>query len=220
MKEGGSVTVLISGRGSNLNAFIRHQSGYRIGHVISDKPDAGGLLLAQEAGIATTVVPRASFTSLATFKAGVLKAVLESNPDLVALAGCMVVLQPEFIQAFSGRLINIHPSLLPLFPGLHTHERALEAGVSTHGCTVHYVDAGVDTGPLIAQAVVSVLPQDSPETLSARVLTSEHSLYPWIVQRVMSKDITLEGRTVRYSPLASQEAREHGFSLHLTGETP
>ena len=145
---------------------------------------------------------------------------LESNPDLVALAGFMVVLQPEFIEAFSGRLINIHPSLLPLFPGLHTHERALEAGVSTHGCTVHYVDAGVDTGPLIAQAVVEVLKDDSQESLTNRVLMREHILYPWVVQRVMSKDITLEERTVRYSSLASQEAREHGFSLHLTGETP
>ena len=220
MKEGGSVTVLISGRGSNLNALIRHQSGYRIGHVISDQPDAGGLLLAREAGIPTTVVQRASFTSLVEFKAGILKAAIESNPDLVALAGFMVVLQPEFIEAFSGRLINIHPSLLPLFPGLHTHERALEAGVSSHGCTVHYVDAEVDTGPLIARAVVDVNPEDSPETLSARVLTREHTLYPWIVQRVMSKDITLEGRIVRYSPLASREAREHGFSIHLTGETP
>jgi phosphoribosylglycinamide formyltransferase-1 len=215
MKEGGSVTVLISGRGSNLNALIRHQSGYRIGHVISDQPDA-----AREAGIPTTVVQRASFTSIVEFKAGILKAAIESNPDLVALAGFMVVLQPEFIEAFSGRLINIHPSLLPLFPGLHTHERALQASVSTHGCTVHYVDAGVDTGPLVAQAVVEVLKDDSPESLTSRVLTREHILYPWVVQRVMSKDITLEGRTVRYSPLASQEAREHGFSLHLTGEKP
>jgi phosphoribosylglycinamide formyltransferase-1 len=176
--------------------------------------------LAREAGIPTTVVQRSTFTSLVDFKAGILRATIESDPDLVTLAGFMVVLQPEFIETFSGKLINIHPSLLPLFPGLHTHERALQARTIEHGCTVHYVDAGVDTGPLIAQAVVEVRGDDSPDTLSARVLTREHRLYPWVVQRVMSNDITLEGRTVRYSPLASQEAREQGFSIRLTGEAP
>jgi phosphoribosylglycinamide formyltransferase-1 len=213
MKGDGAITVLISGRGSNLKALIQHQSGYRVAHVISDRADAAGLFIAREQGIQTTVVTRERFSTLSDFKSGVLEAVQASKPDVVALAGFMVVLQPAFIEAFLGRLVNIHPSLLPLFPGLHTHERALEARAAHHGCTVHYVDAGVDTGPLIAQAVVEVLPTDTPSSLSARVLTHEHLMYPWVLSRIVSGDISLEGRTVRYSARANKEAAEKGLSL-------
>ena len=213
MMEDGAITVLISGRGSNLKALIQHQSGYRVTHVISDKADAGGLSLAREIGIPTTVVERVQFSNLADFKAGVLEAVQSTKPDIVALAGFMVVLQPAFIEAFLGRLVNIHPSLLPLYPGLHTHQRALEAKASQHGCTAHYVDAGIDTGPLIAQASVEVLPTDTPDSLSARVLTREHLMYPWVISRVVSGDITLEGKTVRYSPRVAREAAEKGLTL-------
>jgi phosphoribosylglycinamide formyltransferase-1 len=213
MTQRDSVTVLVSGRGSNLKALIQHQSDYTVGHVVSDKADAGGLLIAKEAGIPTTVVDRASFSSLTAFKAGVLDAVKKSDPSVVALAGFMVLLQPDFIQAYNGRLLNIHPSLLPNFPGLHTHERALEAKSTQHGCTVHYVDAGMDTGPLIAQSAVPVMPGDSHETLSARVLTQEHILYPLIVRGVVQGDITLEGRTVRYSSAFVAVAEQLGLTL-------
>lgn len=214
MSVDGAITVLISGRGSNLKALIQHQSGYRVAHVISDKSNAGGLTIARDAGIPTTVVERESFSSLADFKTGVLKAAQSTEPKLVALAGFMVVLQPAFIEAFAGRLVNIHPSLLPSFPGLHTHERAIESKATRHGCTVHYVDTGVDTGPLIAQASLHVLPNDTPDTLSARVLAREHFIYPWVVSRIVSGDIALEGRTVRHSPRAVREAAENDISLY------
>lgn len=213
MTQRDSVTVLVSGRGSNLKALIQHQSGYRIGHVISDNPDAGGLRIAREAGIPTTIVERSSYATLVDFKAGILKAVTMSEPVVVALAGFMVLLQPEFIQSYHGRLLNIHPSLLPNFPGLRTHERALEAQSTQHGCTVHYVDAGMDTGPLIAQSAVPVMPGDSLETLSERVLAQEHILYPLIVRGVVQGDINLEGRTVRYSSAFIAIAEQQGLRL-------
>jgi phosphoribosylglycinamide formyltransferase-1 len=213
MTQACRVTVLISGRGSNLKALIQHQSDYKIAHVISDRTDAGGLQWAVEAGIPTSIVSRSEFPSLAAFKAGLLAAVTATQPDLVALAGFMVVLQPEFIDAFHGRLVNIHPSLLPSFPGLHTHERALEAKVREHGCTVHFVDSGVDTGPLIAQSSVPVEDSDSPDTLAARVLGKEHALYPWIVRAIARGDIHLSGRTVMYSDSARAEAQQLGAKI-------
>ena len=213
MTNEGNVTVLLSGRGSNLKALIQQQSGYRIGHVITDKADAGGLAIADEAKIPTTVVTRERFASLADFKRGILDAVQNTNPHVVALAGFMVLVQPEFVEAFEGRLINIHPALLPKFPGLHTHARALDARETEHGCTVHFVDAGVDTGPLIAQASVSVLSDDTPDTLAARVIVQEHALYPWTLRSVAQGNIRLEGRTVLYSDTSRTEAREHGFTI-------
>ena len=213
MTNEGNVTVLFSGRGSNLKALIQHQSGYRIGHVITDKADAGGLAIARQAGIPTTVVTRGEFTSLAEFKAGILRAVDASKPNFVALAGFMVLVQPEFVTAYHGRLLNIHPALLPKFPGLHTHARAIEAQETEHGCTVHFVDAGVDTGPFIAQAKVPVLSDDTPDTLAARVIVQEHALYPWIVRNVVQGDIRLEGRTVIYSDTIREEATKLGFII-------
>jgi phosphoribosylglycinamide formyltransferase-1 len=213
MNDEARTTVLLSGRGSNLKALIQHQSGYKITHVVTDKPEAPGLQLAIEAGIPTSVVPRSEFPSLSAFKAAVLKTVAASRPDIVALAGFMVVLQPEFIDTFHGRLINIHPSLLPMFPGLHTHERALEAKVARHGCTVHFVDAGIDTGPLIAQAAVDIEPNDSPESLAARVLAKEHTLYPWIVRAIAQGDIRLQGRSLTYSDRARTEAKRMGATI-------
>lgn len=213
MNDAARTTVLISGRGSNLKALIQHQSGYRISHVIADKPEAGGLQVAKEAGIPTSVVPRSEFPSLPAFKGAVLQAVVSTAPDIVALAGFMVVLQPEFTEAFHGRLINIHPSLLPMFPGLHTHERALEAKVSHHGCTVHFVDAGVDTGPLIAQSSIEVDRNDSPHSLADRVLAKEHLLYPWIVRALAHGDIQLRDRSVIYSDRAQDEAKKLGATI-------
>jgi len=212
MSNEGKVTVLLSGRGSNLKALIQQQAGYRIHHVISDKSDAGGLTIARESNIPTTVVTREEYPSLSSFKAAILNAVEATAPHLVALAGFMVVVQPEFVTRFQGRVINIHPSLLPRFPGLNTHARALEANHGEHGCTVHFVDTGVDTGPLIAQAKVPILSDDTAETLAARVIVEEHALYPWIVRHVLQGDIRLDERTVRYSPALLAEAQKLGYT--------
>lgn len=213
MRNEGKVTVLLSGRGSNLKALIQHQSGYRIGHVITDKADAGGLAIAHEEKIPTTVVTRETFGTLADFKRGILTAVQSTQPDIVALAGFMVLVQPEFVEAFHGKLLNIHPALLPKFPGLHTHERAIEARETKHGCTVHFVDAGVDTGPFIAQASVPVLSDDTPDILAARVIVQEHALFPWILRGVVQGDIRLEGRRVLYSDNIRTEAQTRGFTI-------
>ena len=212
MTNEGKVTVLLSGRGSNLKALIQQQRGYRISHVISDKADAGGLAIAREVGIPTTVITRGEHPSLAAFKAAILAAVEETDPSLVALAGFMVVVHPEFVTRFHGRLINIHPSLLPHFPGLDTHTRAIEANHREHGCTVHFVDTGVDTGPFIAQAKVPVLEGDTAETLAARVITKEHTLYPWIVRSIIQGSIHLNDRAVRYSAEIIAEARALGYT--------
>jgi phosphoribosylglycinamide formyltransferase 1 len=211
MREDGKVTVLVSGRGSNLKALIQQQRGYRIHHVISDKADAGGLAIAREAHIPTTVVRRESYETLEAFKNAILSTVRETQPDLVALAGFMVLLHPPFIEAFYGRLINIHPSLLPQFPGLNTHARALEARASEHGCTVHFVDAGMDTGPLIAQAKVPVVVDDTADTLAARVIVQEHALYSWTTRHIAMGSIQLKERTVLYSDAARQEAASRNF---------
>jgi phosphoribosylglycinamide formyltransferase-1 len=216
-----SVTVLISGRGSNLKALINSlnqsdpgQNQYRIGAVISNKADALGLKFAEEAGIPTHVVERSQYPSLTSFKDAVLEVTLATNPTLVALAGFMVVLHPAFTEALRGRLINIHPSLLPLFPGLDTHTRVLrEPGVTHHGVTVHFVDSGVDTGPRIAQAAFAIQSGDTPETLAARALTFEHRIYPWVLSHLASGDILLHGDSVRYSTKATEEAQHRGFTI-------
>ncbi len=188
-------------------------SGYRIGAVISNNSEAAGLRWAEERGITCHTVLRSDFQSLLDFKTAVLQAVIKTSPDLVALAGFMVVLQPAFIDKFSGRLINIHPSLLPKFPGLDTHQRALEAGESEHGASVHFVATGVDTGALIAQGKVAVSPSDSPESLAERTLTVEHKLYPWVVSHLVTGAISLRGDSVEYSDLVRSEAIEKGFIL-------
>jgi phosphoribosylglycinamide formyltransferase-1 len=194
-------------------ALHERASGYRIGAVISNNSEAAGLRWAEERGIPCHTVLRNDFQSLLDFKTAVLQAVINTSPDLVALAGFMVVLQPAFIDKFSGRLINIHPSLLPKFPGLDTHQRALEAGESEHGASVHFVATGVDTGALIAQGKVAVSPSDSPESLAERTLTVEHKLYPWVVSHLVTGAISLRGDSVEYSDLVRSEAIEKGFIL-------
>jgi len=213
-----SVTVLISGRGSNLIALHERASGYRIGAVISNNSDAAGLRWAEERGIPCHTVLRSDFQSLSDFKTAVLQAVIKTSPDLVALAGFMVVLQPAFIDEFAGRLINIHPSLLPKFPGLDTHKRALEAGECEHGASVHFVATGVDTGAIIAQGKVSVFSSDSPESLAERTLKIEHQLYPWVVSQVVKGEISLCRDSVEYSDLVRSEANEKGFILPMKGD--
>jgi phosphoribosylglycinamide formyltransferase 1 len=176
------VVVLISGRGSNMVALIEaakdHDYPANIVCVLSNKADAPGLALAASHGIATHVIPHTNFPTREAHEAALDAALEAACPDIVCLAGYMRIMTTGFIEKWLGRMINIHPSLLPAFPGLHTHESALATGVAEHGCTVHFVTLGVDEGPIIAQAKVPVLPGDTAETLASRVLVAEHQLYP------------------------------------------
>ena len=180
--------VLISGRGSNLAALIEAacDPAYPadIICVVSNRPDAGGLLLAKAKGIATHVVDHRSYHSRESFDAALNNYLQSQKLDLVACAGFMRIMTPVLLEPWAGKMINIHPSLLPLYKGLHTHERALAEGATVHGCTAHFVSAELDGGPVIAQAQVPVLPGDTVETLSARVLEAEHRLYPQALAKV------------------------------------
>jgi phosphoribosylglycinamide formyltransferase-1 len=170
--------ILISGRGSNMQAILRAKLPLDIAAVISNDATAAGLAIAQAAGIPTAAVDHRAYADRAAFDAHLAAQIDRHDPGIVVLAGFMRILGPDFVQRYAGRLVNIHPSLLPSFPGLHTHRRALEAGVRLHGCTVHFVTAEVDHGPIIAQAAVPVLPDDDEDLLAARVLEQEHRLYP------------------------------------------
>jgi len=179
---GKSIVVLISGRGSNMEALLNAQLPARITAVISNNPEARGLATARARGIATAVVDHRKFPDRASFDAALATEIERHRPDLVVLAGFMRILTPAFIDRYHGRLMNIHPSLLPAFAGLHTHRRALAEGATSHGCTVHFVVPEVDSGPIILQASVPVLPGDTEETLAARVLVEEHRIYPEAVK--------------------------------------
>ena len=176
------IVILISGRGSNMEALLNARLPGTIAAVISNSPGAKGLAVAAAAGVPTSVVDHRGFNERAAFDAALADEILKHAPDLVVLAGFMRVLTEEFIARFADRLLNIHPSLLPAFAGLHTHRRALEAGVRVHGCTVHFVTPEVDAGPIVVQAVVPVLQTDTEETLAARVLEQEHRIYPLAVR--------------------------------------
>ncbi len=205
--------ILISGRGSNMEALLRAGLTVDFRCVISNRPQAAGLAIAARLGVATAVVDHGVYPERAGFDAALAKEIDRHAPDLVILAGFMRVLTPAFVEHYQGRLINIHPALLPAFPGLHTHERALQGGVRVHGCTVHYVTPEVDVGPIIIQAAVPVLAGDTPETLAARVLTQEHRIYPravaWIAQgrvslgadgRVLVQDLSADPQAALISP--------------------
>ena len=179
MKSG---VVLISGRGSNMRSIVEADTGLEIKAVIANSPDAGGLVWARGRGLHTDVVDHRKYPSREGFDADLSMLVADHAPDLVLLAGFMRILSPAFIGRFHDRILNIHPSLLPAFPGLHTHRQALEAGVKLHGCTVHVVTPELDSGPIVIQAAVPVLPGDTEETLAARVLAAEHRIYPQAVR--------------------------------------
>lgn len=190
-----SVVVLISGRGSNLQAIL--EAGIPVSAVISNRADAGGLAIAARHGIATAVVEQGRFGSRDAFDEALAAEVDRHAPRLVALAGFMRVLTPGFVARYAGRLVNIHPSLLPEFPGLDTHARALAAGVKRHGCTVHFVTEQLDHGPIIAQATVPVLPGDDEAALAARVLAQEHLIYPRAIRWFLEGMLAIEGGRVR-----------------------
>ncbi|MBU6371630.1 MAG: phosphoribosylglycinamide formyltransferase [Alphaproteobacteria bacterium] len=190
------VGVLISGRGSNLQTLLdaqaTGQAPFEIALVLSNDPAAGGLDRALRAGVETAIVDHKPFgKNRAAFEDAMHAALTEHAIEFVALAGFMRVLTPGFVARWAGRMINIHPSLLPSFPGLHTHARALEAGVKLHGCTVHWVSDGVDEGAIIGQAAVPVKPGDTPDTLAARVLRAEHQLFP------MCLALAVQGRSAQ-----------------------
>lgn len=188
------IVILISGSGSNMAALVeasrQRRWGQRFGAgvvaVISNRPDAAGLAWAREQGIATAVVDHKQHADREAFDAALIRAIDVHRPALVLLAGFMRILTPGFVRHHEGRLINIHPSLLPAFPGLKTHERAIEAGCRFAGATVHRVTSELDHGEYLDQAVVPVLPDDTPETLAARVLTQEHLIYPRAVERLLA----------------------------------
>jgi phosphoribosylglycinamide formyltransferase-1 len=186
-----NIVILISGGGSNMAAIVREAGranwpltlGARIAAVISNRPDAGGLKLAADQAIHTEVVDHKQFDGRDGFDTALALAIDRQQPALVVLAGFMRVLTPAFVDRYAGRLVNIHPSLLPAFPGLHTHQRAIDAGCRVAGATVHQVTSQLDHGPILAQAVVPVLPADSARELAIRVLSQEHRLYPRAIAR-------------------------------------
>lgn len=195
------VAVLISGRGSNMSALVeaakRADYPAEIVAVIANKADAGGLETARNEGIAAIAIPHRDYASKREHEAAVSAALHEAKADLVCLAGYMRIISPEFVAEWEGKMLNIHPSILPLFKGLHTHEQALEAGVRVHGCTVHFVTAGMDDGPIIAQTAVPVKTGDTPGALSERVLSVEHKTYARALALVATgKAAMKDGRTV------------------------
>ena len=195
--------IMISGGGSNMAALIAASKvpDYPVHFVgvISDHRDAGGLAKAVAAGVPAVAFERKDYMSKAAHEAAILAHLASLDLDLICLAGYMRLLSAEFIGAWRGRIINIHPSLLPLFPGLHTHQRAIEAGAKLAGCSVHFVTEGVDDGPLIAQAAVPVLEGDTAETLAARVLKAEHKLYAEALRKVVGSGFRTDGEAQLFS---------------------
>lgn len=190
-----NIVILISGGGSNMAAIVKtarqehweRRLGARVAAVVSNKADAKGLAFAREQGIATEVLDHKQFSSREAFDTELAAVIDRHAPALVVLAGFMRILSPGFVAHYAGRLLNIHPSLLPAFTGLHTHQRAIDAGCQFAGCTVHQVTAELDVGPIVEQAVVPVLAGDTADTLAARVLTQEHLIYPRAVAKVLQK---------------------------------
>jgi phosphoribosylglycinamide formyltransferase-1 len=201
-----NIVILISGRGSNMEAIVdtcaREQWPARVAAVISNKASAGGLQFAAERGIATAVVDHKQFDSREAFDAELARVIDGFAPDVVVLAGFMRILTEGFVRHFEGRMLNIHPSLLPAFAGLHTHQRAIEAGCKLAGATVHFVTPELDHGPIVAQAAVPVRPDDTEASLSARVLQQEHVIYPRAVRWFVEGALTVNANRV----------------LHQTGE--
>jgi phosphoribosylglycinamide formyltransferase-1 len=195
MKSG---VVLISGRGSNMRSIVEARTGLDIRAVISNRPDAKGLEWARSQSLPTQVVDHKDFPTREAFDGALAQAIEPLRPDVILLAGFMRIFTPQFIARFPRRILNIHPSLLPSFPGLHTHRQALEAGVKLHGCTVHFVTPSLDSGPIVIQAAVPVLAGDTEEALAARVLEAEHRIYPQAVRWMIEDRLEfLAGDVVR-----------------------
>lgn len=201
-----SIVILISGRGSNLEALLKSSLPGKVAAVISNRPEAQGLQIAQSYGVDTAVVDHKAYPSREDFERALIEAIDRYRPDLVALAGFMRILTDGFVAHYPGRLLNIHPSLLPAFPGLHTHAQALAAGVKIHGCTVHFVTSRLDHGPIVIQAAVPVLPEDSEDALAARVLTHEHRIYPQAVRWFLEDRLDIREERVRVKGVQTDDA--------------
>ena len=203
------IVILISGRGSNMEALIAARDAgtlpVNIAAVISNRPDAAGLETAEKAGIAAHCIDHKAFAGRDAFDVALAECIDGFVPDLVVLAGFMRILSDGFVRHYAGRLMNIHPSLLPAFPGLQTHRRALEEGVRIHGCTVHFVTPALDHGPVIIQAAVPVLDSDDEATLAVRVLHQEHRIYPQAVRWFVADRLHLDNGRVRLAGEASSE---------------
>jgi len=214
-----SLVILISGRGSNMQALLEAGLPLRIAAVISNRPDASGLEIAKKHGVATAVVDHRAYPDRAAFDAALAEKIDCYQPDLVALAGFMRILSDGFVKRYQGRLMNIHPSLLPAFPGLDTHARALREGVKTHGCTVHFVTPQIDHGPIIIQAEVPVLPDDTEATLAARVLQQEHRIYPQAIRWFAGNKLKLIGNRVEVSDAeaSAESAATYTDTLKVRG---
>lgn len=202
------IVILISGRGSNMEAIVQAcaREGWpaEVVAVVSNRPEAAGLDFARAQGIAAIAVDHKAYASRDDFDAALQQAIDAQRPDLVVMAGFMRIVTPAFTAHYEGRLLNIHPSLLPAFPGLHTHERALEAGCQLAGATVHFVTAELDHGPIVAQAMVPVLAGDSPAQLAARVLALEHQMYPAAVRWFVEDQLQIAGHRVIHRGGAAQ----------------
>ena len=203
-----NIVILISGGGSNMKAIVQRaqQQAWeahglaRIAAVVSNRADAGGLTFAAEQGIPTVVLSHKDFASREAYDAALMAKMDAFMPDLVVLAGFMRILTPEFTNHYARRMLNIHPSILPNFKGLHTHEQALAAGVKVHGATVHGVTAELDHGPIVMQSSVAVLPDDTADTLAARVLKTEHIIYPQVVQWFIEDGLVWDDAGIRLHP--------------------
>ncbi len=193
-----NIVILISGRGSNMQALLEANLPCRVTAVISNRADAPGLSIAERHGIATHIVAHRDYPDREMFDAALAATIDRYQPDLIVLAGFMRILTPNFVTRYQGRLINIHPSLLPAYSGLDTHTRALQDGVKIHGCTVHFVTSDLDHGPIIIQAAVPVLADDTPATLAARVLHEEHRIYPQTIRWFCNDQFKLndQGRVI------------------------
>jgi phosphoribosylglycinamide formyltransferase 1 len=205
MSEKKRVAILISGRGSNMASLLDAAAApdypATIALVLSNRPDAGGIARASKAGIETAVVDHKQFPDRESFERAMDAALEEAGIEIVCLAGFMRVLTPWFVSRWVGRMINIHPSLLPLFRGTHTHRQALDAGVRVHGCSVHFVVPELDSGPIIAQACIPVFPCDDEDALAARVLVEEHKIYPQALAQLASGEALLSGQRVEWRAL-------------------
>jgi len=212
------LVILISGRGSNMEAIVRacsrEQWPAQVAAVIANRPDAAGLAFAASQGIATAVVDHRQFPDRDSFDAALAREIDGFAPDLVVLAGFMRVLTPGFVDRYAGRMLNVHPSLLPSFPGLKTHQQALDAGVRLHGASVHFVTSQLDHGPIVIQSAVPVLDGDDAAALAARVLTTEHVIYPRAVRWFVEGRVALDGLRVTLTPPEPQWL----FADHTAGE--
>lgn len=207
------IVILISGRGSNMQALLKAKLPCRIAAIISNRADAKGLDIAKAQGIPVSVVEHRNYADRDSFDSALAQAIDAFNPDVVALAGFMRILSAGFVARYHGRLINIHPSILPAYGGLRTHARALRDGVKIHGCTVHFVTTDLDHGPIIIQAAVPVLQDDTEQTLAARILREEHHIYPQAIRWLCKNEIKLDAQ----NKVVFSHRKQSGFALIYPG---